>query len=53
MSVIDADAHVIETEPMTDPHGSAEYRRKMVKVLVRRALSAAIEQSERNGHGKA
>jgi CO/xanthine dehydrogenase FAD-binding subunit len=42
-----------ETEPMTDPHGSAEYRRKMVKVLVRRALSAAIEQSEGNGHGKA
>ena len=42
-----------EAEPMTDPHGSAEYRRKMVKVLVRRALSAAMEQSERNGHGKA
>jgi len=42
-----------EAEPMDDPHGSAEYRRKMVKVLVRRALSAAIEQSERNGHGKA
>jgi CO/xanthine dehydrogenase FAD-binding subunit len=38
---------------MTDPHGSAEYRRKMVKVMVRRAISAAIEQSERNGNGKA
>ena len=42
-----------ETEPMTDPHGSAEYRRKMVKVLVRRAILAAIEQSERNANGKA
>ena len=42
-----------EAEPMTDPHGSADYRRKMVKVLVRRAILAAIEQSERKGHGKA
>jgi aerobic carbon-monoxide dehydrogenase medium subunit len=42
-----------EADPMTDPHASAEYRRKMVKVLVRRAILAAIEQSERNGHGKA
>ena len=41
-----------EADPMTDPHASAEYRRKMVKVLVRRAILAAIEQSERNGHGK-
>ena len=42
-----------EADPMTDPHGSAEYRRKMVKVLVRRAISAAMEQPERNGNGKA
>jgi aerobic carbon-monoxide dehydrogenase medium subunit len=42
-----------EAEPMTDPHGSADYRRKMVKVLVRRAISATIEQSERKGNGKA
>lgn len=42
-----------EAEPMTDPHGSAEYRRKMVKVLVRRAIAAAIEQMERKGNGKA
>jgi len=42
-----------EADPMTDPHASAEYRRKMVKVLVRRAILGAIEQSERNGHGKA
>jgi carbon-monoxide dehydrogenase medium subunit len=41
-----------EAEPMSDPHASADYRRKMVKVLVRRALAAAIE-GERNGHGKA
>ena len=42
-----------EADPMTDPHGSAEYRRKMVKVLVRRAISSAMKQSERNGNGKA
>jgi CO/xanthine dehydrogenase FAD-binding subunit len=38
---------------MSDPHASAEYRRKMIKVLMRRALAAAIEGGERNGHGKA
>jgi len=42
-----------EADPMSDLHGSADYRRKMVKVLVRRAISAAIQQSGRNGHGKA
>jgi carbon-monoxide dehydrogenase medium subunit len=42
-----------ETEPMTDPHASADYRRKMVKVLVRRAIAAAMGQLERNGNGKA
>ena len=42
-----------EADPMTDPHGSAEYRSKMVKVLVRRAIAAATEQSERKGNGKA
>lgn len=42
-----------ETEPMSDPHASADYRRKMVKVLVRRAIAAAMGQAERNGHGKA
>jgi carbon-monoxide dehydrogenase medium subunit len=42
-----------EAEPMSDPHGSAEYRRKMVKVLVRRAIAVAMEQMERNGNGKA
>jgi len=40
-----------EADPMTDPHGSAEYRTKMVKVLVRRAITAAAAQ--RNGNGKA
>ena len=48
-----AEIAAAEADPMTDPHGSAEYRRKMVKVMVRRAISAAIEQSERNGNGKA
>lgn len=42
-----------ETEPMSDPHASADYRRKMVKVLVRRAIVAAMEGAERDGHGKA
>jgi carbon-monoxide dehydrogenase medium subunit len=42
-----------EAEPMTDPHGSANYRRKMIKVLVRRAITAAMGQLERNGNGKA
>jgi aerobic carbon-monoxide dehydrogenase medium subunit len=42
-----------EAEPMTDPHGSADYRRKMVKVLVRRAIVAAKEQMERKGNGQA
>ncbi|HWO40907.1 MAG TPA: xanthine dehydrogenase family protein subunit M [Candidatus Eisenbacteria bacterium] len=42
-----------EAEPMTDPHGSAEYRRKMIKVLVRRAITTAIEQAERSSNGQA
>lgn len=42
-----------EADPMSDPHASADYRRKMVKVLVRRGIAAALQQGERNGHGKA
>ena len=42
-----------EAEPMSDPHASADYRRKMVKVLVRRAIAAAMQHAEGNGHGKA
>lgn len=42
-----------EAEPMTDPHASADYRTKMVKLLVRRAMAAATGQMERNGNGKA
>ncbi len=42
-----------ETDPMSDPHASAEYRRQMVKVLVRRAIAAAMGATERNGNGKA
>jgi len=42
-----------ESDPMSDPHGSADYRRKMVKVLVRRAVLAALQGTERNGNGKA
>jgi aerobic carbon-monoxide dehydrogenase medium subunit len=47
-----AEVAASEADPITDPHGSAEYRRKMVKVLVRRAISAAIEQTGSNDHGK-
>ena len=39
-------------DPMGDPHASADYRRKMVKVLVRRAIAAAMQPAERNGRGK-
>jgi aerobic carbon-monoxide dehydrogenase medium subunit len=47
-----AEVAASEADPMTDPHGSAEYRRKMVRVLVRRAIVAAMAQVERNGNGK-
>lgn len=42
-----------EAEPMSDPHASADYRRKMVKVLVRRAIAAAMHHAEGSRHGKA
>jgi len=42
-----------ETEPMSDPHASADYRRKMIKVLVRRAIAAAMGRAETEGYGKA
>lgn len=42
-----------EVDPETDAHASADYRRKMVKVLVRRALLQAIEEAKRSGNGKA
>jgi CO/xanthine dehydrogenase FAD-binding subunit len=42
-----------EADPMTDPHASADYRRKMVKVLVRRAIVAAKQQLEGKSNGKA
>ena len=42
-----------EVDPGADPHASAEYRRKMVSVFVRRALLQAARQIEENGHGAA
>lgn len=42
-----------EVDPPTDPHASADYRRKMVSVFVRRALLQAARQIEENGHGAA
>jgi carbon-monoxide dehydrogenase medium subunit len=35
-----------EAEPMTDPHATADYRRKMIKVFVRRAICTALDQAE-------
>jgi len=35
-----------ETEPLSDVHGSAEYRREMVKVFVRRAAIKAVERAK-------
>ena len=48
-----AEVAASEAEPMTDPHGSADYRRKMVKVLVRRLLSAVLDSQRGSGNGKA
>lgn len=42
-----------EAEPMTDPHATADYRRKMIKVFVRRAIWTALDQAGRDGNGKA
>ncbi len=42
-----------EVDPGSDPHASAEYRRKMVSVFVRRALLQAAKQIQENGHGAA
>jgi carbon-monoxide dehydrogenase medium subunit len=35
-----------EADPPTDVHGSAEYRREMVKVFVRRAAEKALERAK-------
>jgi carbon-monoxide dehydrogenase medium subunit len=32
-------------DPISDPHASAEYRRKMVRVFVKRAIRQAMEES--------
>ncbi len=40
-----------EVDPPSDPHATADYRRKMVAVFVRRALLQAARQIEENGHG--
>jgi carbon-monoxide dehydrogenase medium subunit len=36
-----------ESDPPSDVHASAEYRREMVKVFVRRAASRALEKAKR------
>jgi CO/xanthine dehydrogenase FAD-binding subunit len=35
-----------EADPPTDVHGSAEYRREMIKVFVRRAAQRALERAK-------
>jgi CO/xanthine dehydrogenase FAD-binding subunit len=35
-----------ETKPITDLRSTAEYRREMAKVLVRRALEKALEKAK-------
>lgn len=35
-----------ETDPETDPHATADYRRKMVRLFVQRALRKALEQCD-------
>ena len=35
-----------ESKPIDDTRGSADYRRKLVKVLVRRAVGQAYEQAQ-------
>jgi len=42
-----------EADPATDPHGTAEYRKKMIQVFVRRAILAALEKQGRGSNGKA
>jgi len=37
-----------ETNPTADVHGSAEFRREIAKVLVRRAVKEAFEKAKRN-----
>jgi carbon-monoxide dehydrogenase medium subunit len=39
-----------EADPLSDVHASAEYRREMVKVFVRRAAARAFEKAKRMDH---
>src|SRR5258705_4510036 len=48
-----AETAAAEAGPITEPHSTANYPSKMIKVLVRRAIAAAMGQLERNGNGKA
>jgi carbon-monoxide dehydrogenase medium subunit len=36
-----------EADPPSDVHGSAEYRKEMIKVFVRRAAARALEKAKR------
>jgi CO/xanthine dehydrogenase FAD-binding subunit len=44
-----AQAAATEADPVTDIHASAEYRRELVKVLVKRATKLALERAKSHG----
>jgi carbon-monoxide dehydrogenase medium subunit len=48
-AIADVAAYVAKNEcdPGTDLHGTAEYRRQLVEVLVRRSLTEAVERARK------
>lgn len=44
-----ANVAMSEVDPISDTHGSAEYRRKMVGVFVKRAIQQAVDAASKQG----